>query len=440
MSRHLTPAQAWSVLQAGNARFVTGEMRAPVPERRPAGRGGPGADPVRGDLRLRRLPGGRGDHLRPGARRPVRRPHRRARARHDGRRVDRVRRRPALRRRSSSSSRTTAAARSRAATSALTTGELPRGFVRAVVDRVIPSIVGLKDHGPAGLASLDAETLGPRAHPAHRADAAELLGGAGRGRGRRPLRDRRASSTRWRTAASRSSSPSATSARRRSRSSRPGSRPPGTVPCGSGALPRRLDFRPTGGPRHDERHERRRRDPVPRRPRVPHRARHDGRGPRTRPGPVPRPDAACRRELPDLRDAARARPHRGARADQEGRRAGQRRARRPRGRRRGGHRRGRGRGRGRCARRPLPDRHLPDRLRDVVEHEHQRGARDPGDPPPGPAGAPQRPRQRLAVVQRRVPDVGPPRRDVRRRARARPGARAPRGGAGGEGRRSSPAS
>jgi carbonic anhydrase len=53
-----------------------------------------------------------------------------------------------------------------AATRALTTGELPGGFVRAIVDRVIPSIVGLKDHGPAGLASLDAATLG-REHTRH---------------------------------------------------------------------------------------------------------------------------------------------------------------------------------------------------------------------------------------------------------------------------------
>ncbi len=53
-----------------------------------------------------------------------------------------------------------------AATRALTTGELPRGFVRAIVDRVIPSIVGLRDHGPAGLASLDAATLG-REHTRH---------------------------------------------------------------------------------------------------------------------------------------------------------------------------------------------------------------------------------------------------------------------------------
>jgi carbonic anhydrase len=53
-----------------------------------------------------------------------------------------------------------------AATKALTTGELPRGFVRAIVDRVIPSIVGLGDREPAGLASLDATTLG-REHTRH---------------------------------------------------------------------------------------------------------------------------------------------------------------------------------------------------------------------------------------------------------------------------------
>lgn len=50
-----------------------------------------------------------------------------------------------------------------AATTALTTGHLPGGFVRAIVDRVIPSIVGLD-----GLASLDAAALG-RAHTRHTA-------------------------------------------------------------------------------------------------------------------------------------------------------------------------------------------------------------------------------------------------------------------------------
>ena len=46
------------------------------------------------------------------------------------------------------------------------------------------------------------------------------------------------------------------------------------------------------------------------------------------------------------------------------------------GRRRGGDRRRRRRGRRRPPRRPLPDRRLPDRLRDVDEHEHERGRRD----------------------------------------------------------------
>ena len=52
-----------------------------------------------------------------------------------------------------------------AATLALTTGELPRGFVRAIVDRVIPSIVGIGG-GLGALASLDAATLG-REHTRH---------------------------------------------------------------------------------------------------------------------------------------------------------------------------------------------------------------------------------------------------------------------------------
>lgn len=56
-----------------------------------------------------------------------------------------------------------------AATSALRTGELPRGFVRAVVDRVIPSIVGHgtpASTGAADWSDLDAATLG-RAHTSH---------------------------------------------------------------------------------------------------------------------------------------------------------------------------------------------------------------------------------------------------------------------------------
>lgn len=53
-----------------------------------------------------------------------------------------------------------------AAATALTTGELPRGFVRAIVDRVIPSIVGLGGGGIGGLVSFDADTLG-REHTRH---------------------------------------------------------------------------------------------------------------------------------------------------------------------------------------------------------------------------------------------------------------------------------
>ena len=57
--------------------------------------------------------------------------------------------------------------------------------------------------------------------------------------------------------------------------------------------------------------------------------------------------------------------------------------------------------RGGCrrARRPVPDRRLPDRLRDLHEHERQRGDREPrrrGRPP-------QRSREHGAVLERRVP-------------------------------------
>ncbi|HEY5515648.1 MAG TPA: carbonic anhydrase [Pengzhenrongella sp.] len=53
-----------------------------------------------------------------------------------------------------------------AATTALTTGRLPQGLVRAIVDRVIPSIVGLGGGGIHGLTSLDTDTLG-REHTRH---------------------------------------------------------------------------------------------------------------------------------------------------------------------------------------------------------------------------------------------------------------------------------
>jgi carbonic anhydrase len=53
-----------------------------------------------------------------------------------------------------------------AATAALKTGELPRGFVRAIIDRVIPSIVGLGTPGANSWSELDAATLG-RVHTSH---------------------------------------------------------------------------------------------------------------------------------------------------------------------------------------------------------------------------------------------------------------------------------
>ncbi|WP_454051241.1 carbonic anhydrase [Cellulomonas sp. Marseille-Q8402] len=61
-----------------------------------------------------------------------------------------------------------------AATAALTTGELQRGFVRAVVDRVIPSIVGMA-HGkdgegrPRDLSTMDPADLGHE-HVRHTVD------------------------------------------------------------------------------------------------------------------------------------------------------------------------------------------------------------------------------------------------------------------------------
>ena len=71
---------------------------------------------------------------------------------------------------------------------------------------------------------------------------------------------------------------------------------------------------------------------------------------------------------------------------------------------RGADRRGRRSGRRRRARRPVPDRRLPDRLRHLLEHERQRGAGQPRRR----RGAPQRPRQHGPVLQRRLPLRRPP--------------------------------
>ena len=57
----------------------------------------------------------------------------------------------------------------------------------------------------------------------------------------------------------------------------------------------------------------------------------------------------------------------------------------------------------------VPDRRVPDRLGHQLEHERQRGHRDAGLPRARPQGPPERPRQRLAELQRRLPDDDPPR-------------------------------
>src|SRR5579884_1073031 len=115
-------------------------------------------------------------------------------------------------------------------------------------------------------------------------------------------------------------------------------------------------------------------EPCRKRARVPDRARLDGRGPGAGLGPLGSPDPAGGGELPDLGAAHRPGPDRrpgpdkggGGRGERATPAGGQGRGGRP-GRRR---RRGGGRGVGR----PVSGRRLPDRLRDLFEHEHERGA------------------------------------------------------------------
>ena len=70
---------------------------------------------------------------------------------------------------------------------------------------------------------------------------------------------------------------------------------------------------------------------------------------------------------------------------------------------------GRRQRRGGRAPRPLPRRRLPDRVRHQLQHEHERGARQPRRPRRH-RRPPQRPRQRQPVEQRHVPDRDPRRR------------------------------
>ncbi|MDQ0583193.1 hypothetical protein QF030_005371 [Streptomyces rishiriensis] len=142
------------------------------------------------------------------------------------------------------------------------------------------------------------------------------------------------------------------------------------------------------------------------------------------------PDTARRRELPRLGTAHRACAHRGAGADQGGRGEGERAAR---GGRRGHRRRhpggGRGGRRGPVGR-ALPGGRVPDRVRHLVQHEHQRGGRHARHRASGPARAPQRPRQRLPVLQRRLPLVPAHRGHRRRHPRSDPRPGASGGGPG----------
>ena len=109
------------------------------------------------------------------------------------------------------------------------------------------------------------------------------------------------------------------------------------------------------------------------------------------------------------------------------------------------HRKGLRRDPRRQAPRPFRRRHDAGRRRHLDQHERQRGDRQPRPRAAGPrqgrvpAPAPQRPRELLAVHQRRLPDRDQARRDLLAQGHARGDARAARRLAG-EGRRSSPTS
>src|SRR5437764_1078274 len=140
------------------------------------------------------------------------------------------------------------------------------------------------------------------------------------------------------------------------------------------------------------------------------------------------------RELPDLRAALPAELHRRPGHHQGRLRARERRARAPRPAARRRHRPRRRRGGGGQARRRVRARRLPDRLRDLDQHERQRGDREPR---PRAArrktrrqerGASERPREHGPEHQRRLPDRHPRGCLRRDHARAPPGARGAGGG------------
>ena len=135
-----------------------------------------------------------------------------------------------------------------------------------------------------------------------------------------------------------------------------------------------------------------------------------------------RGDRQGRRELPDLRRDGARRGDPLAGAPEGRRRRRQRRARPARQAQGPEHREGGRRDRRRQARRPVPDRRLPDRLGHLDEHQRQRGDRAAGRG----GRAPQRPRQHGPVLQRRVPLRRAPRRARRRPERAAARAQAAR--------------
>ena len=150
---------------------------------------------------------------------------------------------------------------------------------------------------------------------------------------------------------------------------------------------------------------------------------------------------ALAREFPDRLGAAAGADRPRARPDQARRRRGQHGPRQARSEARQGDRRGGAGSRGRQARRAFPAGRLADRLRHAIQHERQRGDRQPRDRDARrharleDAGPSERPRQHEPVVERHLPDGDAHRRGGGDRAPADPGAaeaaeRAERQGAG----------
>ena len=129
-----------------------------------------------------------------------------------------------------------------------------------------------------------------------------------------------------------------------------------------------------------------------------------------------RADSRARRALAGAHQGSRSPRERRARAARRRQGRADRRRRRP--------------DRGRGARRPVPDRRLPDRLRHLVEHERERGDRGPRRR----GRACERRREHGPELERRLSVGGPSRRPRADGQRPSARARAARGGARAEGR------